>query len=46
VNSWPEQRGRFTKVMPRDFKRVLELTQQAVSEGIDPLALVMGGGRG
>ncbi|MFA7323715.1 MAG: glutamate synthase large subunit [Candidatus Nanopelagicales bacterium] len=43
---WITALGRFTKVMPKDYKRVLQLTQQAIDEGLDPLVFVMGGGRG
>ncbi|MDD2858052.1 MAG: glutamate synthase large subunit [Candidatus Nanopelagicales bacterium] len=43
---WVTALGRFTKVMPKDYKRVLQLTQQAIDEGLDPLVFVMGGGRG
>lgn len=38
--------ARFTKVMPKDYKRVMQLTAQAVEQGLDPMVLVMGGGRG
>jgi len=46
LEDWITGLGRFTKVMPKDYKRVLQLTQQAVDEGLDPLVFVMGGGRG
>ncbi|MDO8731720.1 MAG: glutamate synthase large subunit [Actinomycetota bacterium] len=46
LEDWITALGRFTKVMPKDYKRVLQLTQQAVDEGLDPLVFVMGGGRG
>ena len=46
LDDWITGLGRVTKVMPKDYKRVLQLTQQAVDEGLDPLGLVMGGGRG
>ena len=46
LDDWITGLGRFTKVMPKDYKRVLQLTQQAVDEGLDPLVFVMGGGRG
>jgi glutamate synthase (NADPH/NADH) large chain len=46
LGDWPSSRGRFTKVMPKDYKRVMQLTAQAIEQGIDPMVLVMGGGRG
>lgn len=46
LGDWPATRGRFTKVMPKDYKRVMQLTAQAVEQGLDPMVLVMGGGRG
>ena len=43
---WESSIERFTKVMPRDYKRVLQMSQRADEQGIDPLVLVMGGGHG
>ena len=43
---WPASSLRFTKIMPRDYKQVLRLRAKAEAEGLDPLALVMGGDRG
>ena len=40
---WPIAAQRFTLVMPRDFKRVLKLAQEAEAAGIDPLVAIMGG---
>ncbi len=40
---WEKSVRRFTKVMPRDFKRVLRLRQEALARGEDPVAAVMGG---
>ena len=40
---WQDAVGRFTKVMPRDFKRVLRLREQALARGEDPILAVMGG---
>jgi glutamate synthase (NADPH) large chain len=40
---WPASAQRFTLVMPRDFKRVLHLAQEAESAGIDPMVAIMGG---
>jgi len=39
---WPEAAGRFTKVMPRDYKRVLRLRADAIEKGLDPMVAVMG----
>ena len=39
---WPEAAGRFTKVMPRDYKRVLQLRADAIEKGLDPMVAVMG----
>ena len=36
----------FVKVMPKDFKRVLEAERRAVAEGIDPVEAVMAAARG
>jgi glutamate synthase (NADPH/NADH) large chain len=33
----------FTKVMPRDYKRVLRLREEALARGEDPVLAVMGG---
>ncbi len=46
LSDWDATRGRFTKVMPRDYKRVLQLTEQAQEQGVDLMELVMGGSRG
>jgi glutamate synthase (NADPH/NADH) large chain len=43
---WDTAIARFTKVMPRDYKRVLLLSERASEQGLDPLVLVMGGGHG
>ncbi|MHB1211128.1 MAG: GltB/FmdC/FwdC-like GXGXG domain-containing protein, partial [Candidatus Nanopelagicales bacterium] len=40
---WPQGAGRFTKVTPKDYKRVLRLRAEAQEKGIDPMAAVMGG---
>jgi glutamate synthase (NADPH/NADH) large chain len=39
---WPDAAGRFTKVMPRDYKRVLRLRADAIEKGLDPMVAVMG----
>jgi glutamate synthase (NADPH/NADH) large chain len=43
---WPTARGRFTKVMPREYKRVLRARADAEARGLDPLVAVMGGTNG
>jgi glutamate synthase (NADPH) large chain len=40
---WPASSGRFTTVMPKDYKRVLRLRAEAEEKGMDPIAAVMGG---
>jgi len=46
LSDWDQAVHRFTKVMPRDYKRVLQLRERATQQGLDPLVLVMGGGHG
>jgi glutamate synthase (NADPH) large chain len=41
LDGWPEQAGRFHKVMPRDYKRVLVAMEQARSTGTDVDEAVM-----
>jgi glutamate synthase (NADPH/NADH) large chain len=36
LQDWPAAVGRFTKVMPRDYARVLAVRTQAEAEGLDP----------
>ena len=43
LSDWQGAGHRFTKVMPRDFKRVLRLREQALARGEDPILAVMGG---
>ena len=31
-DNWPAEAGRFVKVMPRDFKRVLEESKRAAAQ--------------
>ncbi len=38
---WPAVVGRFTKVMPKDYKRVLEAMERAREEGVDVDEAVM-----
>ena len=37
---------RFVKIMPRDYKAVLEATRRAEAEGVDPLEAVMAAAHG
>ena len=39
-------RSRFTKVMPRDYRRALEALRRAEAEGLDPAVAVMEAARG
>ena len=39
---WPSAATRFTKVMPKDYKRVLQLRADAIEKGLDPMVAVMG----
>ncbi len=41
VDGWPEQAARFTKVMPRDYARVLAAIEQAQQDGTDVDTAVM-----
>jgi len=43
---WPASAGRFTTVMPKDYKRVLRLRAEAEEKGMDPMVAVMGGVNG
>ena len=43
---WPVECERFVKVMPRDYKAVLEATRRAEAEGVDPLEAVMAAAHG
>jgi glutamate synthase (NADPH/NADH) large chain len=46
LNSWTESSTKFVKVMPKDFKRVLEAERKALAEGTDPIDAVMAAARG
>ena len=35
IADWPASVGRFTQVMPGDYKRVLEARAEALEEGLD-----------
>ncbi|GMA85059.1 hypothetical protein GCM10025868_03090 [Angustibacter aerolatus] len=36
LDDWTAGRARFTKVLPRDYRVVVEVREQAVAEGLDP----------
>ncbi|CAB4714917.1 unannotated protein [freshwater metagenome] len=44
--SWAEFGSKFVKVIPKDFKRVLEAERKAIAEGTDPVDAVMAAARG
>jgi glutamate synthase (NADPH) large chain len=47
LHDWPDTRARFVKVMPRDYKRVLQAEATAAAEGRAPeFAELVGVGRG
>ena len=46
LEDWSASGDRFTKIMPKDLKRVLALSEQALAEGLSPEVLVLGGSRG
>ncbi|RZS82870.1 glutamate synthase (NADH) large subunit [Motilibacter rhizosphaerae] len=46
LTDWDAALARFTKVMPRDYKRVLEARARALAEGLDADAVVMEAARG
>jgi glutamate synthase (NADPH/NADH) large chain len=41
LDDWDDALGRFRKVMPNDYKRVLEATARAEREGLDVVATIM-----
>ena len=41
LDDWGAQVGHFTKVMPTDYRRVLDATQRAQAEGRDPHEVIM-----
>ena len=43
--SWEQTSAQFVKVMPKDFKRVLEAERLALAEGRDPIDAVMAAAR-
>ncbi|MBK1786132.1 glutamate synthase large subunit [Prauserella cavernicola] len=46
LGDWPRRSASFTKVMPRDYKRVLEATKAARAEGRDVDEAIMEAARG
>ena len=45
LDEWDASVGAFTKVMPRDYKRVLEAQRRAEADGTDPMEAVMAASR-
>src|SRR5690606_29238880 len=45
LDAWDDEVGRFAKVMPRDYRRVLEARARAEAEGTDPVEAVMAAAR-
>ncbi|MGZ4693655.1 MAG: glutamate synthase large subunit, partial [Acidimicrobiales bacterium] len=45
LDDWAAASSRFLKVMPRDYKRVLEAQRQAEIDGTDPMEAVMAAAR-
>jgi glutamate synthase (NADPH) large chain len=43
---WPRRSAQFTKIMPRDYQRVLEATRMAKAEGRDVDTAIMEASRG
>ncbi len=41
LDDWDQARTRFVRVMPRDYKRVLEAQRQAEIDGTDPMEAIM-----
>ncbi|WP_183467888.1 glutamate synthase large subunit [Mycolicibacterium iranicum] len=46
LSDWPRRSAQFTKVMPRDYQRVLEATRMAKAEGRDVDSAIMEASRG
>ena len=42
---WPSAVERFAKVMPRDFRRVLDAQARAEADGTDPIEAIMAAAR-
>jgi glutamate synthase (NADPH) large chain len=45
LDNWDDTLARFVKVMPRDYKRVLEAERRAAAEGTDPIEAIMAAAR-
>ncbi|ORB30468.1 glutamate synthase large subunit [Mycolicibacterium parafortuitum] len=46
LSDWPRRSAQFTKIMPRDYQRVLEATRMAKAEGRDVDSAIMEATRG
>jgi glutamate synthase (NADPH/NADH) large chain len=46
LGDWPRRSTSFTKIMPRDYRRVLEAVRLATAEGRDPDEAIMEAARG
>jgi glutamate synthase (NADPH/NADH) large chain len=46
LSHWPTERQRFAKVMPRDYKRVLEAIAEAEQNGTDVDQAIMAAAHG
>ena len=46
LESWSDVGAKFVKVIPKDFKRVLEAERKALADGTDPIDAVMAAARG
>ncbi|WP_297772874.1 glutamate synthase-related protein, partial [Mycobacterium sp.] len=46
LSDWPEQRKHFVKVMPRDYKRVLQAIAEAERDGVDVDKAIMAAAHG
>jgi glutamate synthase (NADPH/NADH) large chain len=46
LGDWPRRSKAFTKIMPRDYRRVLEAVRLANAEGRDPDEAIMEAARG
>jgi glutamate synthase (NADPH/NADH) large chain len=46
LSNWFDNARLFTKIFPKDYKRVLEAQRDAVERGVDPDEAVMAAARG
>jgi glutamate synthase (NADPH/NADH) large chain len=46
LGAWTDAVERFVKVMPKDYKLVLEAERKALEDGTDPIEAVMAASRG